>query len=344
MTINEKNKWLMPAEWQEHKSLWLAWPYDEITFPNRVKKVEQVYVQIISAVHITELVNLLVKDQETKEKVLELFQKENINSDRVIFHIIDYADTWIRDYGPIFVRNKETTQKAWVKWQYNAYGNKFPDLRKDNTVFLNLAPAINVPGIEANIVMEGGAFEVNGKGAVITTEQCLLNPNRNPSLSKEEIEDYLRIYTGAEKIIWISEGIVNDHTDGHIDDVAKFVSSNTIVCGYEDDLNEPNFPILRSAYDKLSGETDQDGNPFTIVKLPMPHFNYDDGTKAPASYANFYIGNGVVLVPTFNDINDSKALQIIQSLFPDRSVTGIDCTNLIYGGGAIHCITQQEPL
>ncbi len=334
----------MPAEWQEHKNLWIAWPYDPLTFPNRVEKVERAYLQIITAMHTSEVINLLVRDMSTKEKVLALFQKENISLDRVLFHCVDYADTWIRDYGPTFVRNIETTEKSWLKWRYNAYGNKFPDLLKDNTVFSALAGDMIDPMIETNIIMEGGAFETNGKGTLLTTQQCLLNPNRNPSLSKEEIEDSLKTYLGVKKVIWLTEGIVNDHTDGHIDDVAKFVNAQTIVCAYEEDMNDPNFAILDAAYKTLTQETDQDGNPFTVIKLPMPHFNYDDGTKAPASYANFYIGNGVVLVPTFNDSNDAKALEIIGSLFPDRIVVGIDCTDVIYGGGAIHCITQQEPL
>ncbi len=262
---------------------------------------------------------------------------------RVIFHIREYADVWIRDYGPTFVRNQVTSSKEWIKWIYNAYGEKFPMLTMDNAVFRYLEKSIHANMIDVTLVMEGGSFEVNGKGTLITTEQCLLNPNRNPSLSKKEIEEYLKIYVGAEKIIWLKDGIVNDHTDGHIDDIAKFINSHTIVCGYEDDLNEQNFSILRNAYETLIQETDQDGNLFTVIKLPMPHFNYDDGTRAPASYANFYIGNGVVIVPTFNDINDRKALEIITGLFPDRTVIGIDCIDLIYGGGAIHCITQQEP-
>jgi agmatine deiminase len=170
-----------------------------------------------------------------------------------------------------------------------------------------------------------------------------LNPNRNPDLTKKDIEDYLKRYTGVEKIIWLKEGIVNDHTDGHIDDFVKFVNPTTVICAYEDDQNDPNFAILDEAYQTLIRSTDQDERPFTIIKLPMPHVLYDDGTKAPASYVNFYIGNGVVLVPTFNDPNDAEALRIIGSLFLDRTVVGIDCSDIIYGGGAIHCITAQEP-
>ena len=196
---------------------------------------------------------------------------------------------------------------------------------------------------EPEIILEGGAVETNGEGTLLTTEQCLLNPNRNPGLSKDDIEKYLGDYLGAKKIIWLKEGLVNDHTDGHIDEMARFADKNTILCAYEDDPKDPNFSILEANYQLLQKATNQDGKPFNLVRLPMPHMVYDNGEKAPVSYANFYVGNAVVLAATFQDPNDEQALQILQNQFPDKKVIGIDCCDIIYGGGAIHCMTQQQP-
>ena len=338
-----QNTYTMPAEWEKHAGIWLAWPYDAITFPNRVVKVERVYVEIINALYTSEKVNLLVTDLPMLERVENELQVNGIDTTKISLHIAPYADVWLRDYGAIFAKDNATGTGAWVKWQFNAHGNKFPDLLKDNLVFPYIQDSLSAPIVEVPVVMEGGSLEVNGVGTLITTEQCLLNPNRNPTLSKEQIEGYLNHYLGAKKIIWLKEGITNDHTDGHIDDFVKFVDANTILCGYEEDAHHPNFKILDEAFQTLTNSTDQNGNSFEVIKLPMPHMLYDNGDIAPVSYANFYIGNEVVLVPTYADQNDIKALEIIQSKFTNRKVVGIDCRDLIYGGGAIHCITQQEP-
>ena len=312
----------MPAEWEKHTATWLAWPYDPITFPNRVEKVEKVFATIIHHLQHNELINLLVLNKDMKQRATEL-----LYSHKIIFHTVDYADVWIRDYGPIFLKNNS----ACVKWKYDAYGKKFPDLLKDDKVFYKIK--LNSM-LTPNIIMEGGAIEVNGHGTLITTEQCLLN--RNPHLNKQQIENYLKKYLGVTKIIWLKKGIINDHTDGHIDEIARFVNKNTILVAYEQYPNDPNFEILNNNFNILQ-------NSFNLVKLPMPKINYDDGKRAPASYANFYIANKIVLVPQFNDKNDKIALDIIQSQFPKRKAIGIDCTDLIYGGGTIHCITQQQP-
>jgi agmatine deiminase len=267
-----------------------------------------------------------------------------VNLSKVNITITEYADVWMRDYGPIFLKNQTTNELAWVKWVYNAYGKKFPDLLKDNEVFLKLRTNIDKRMFETGIVMEGGAVELNGQGTLITTEQCLLNPNRNPRLTKEEIETYLKDFYGVKNIVWLKEGIINDHTDGHVDDCVKFVDASTIICAYEENENNPNYNILKNNYEALTKSLDQKGQPFKLIKLPMPHVNYEDGSLAPASYINFYIGNKTVLVPTFEDPNDSKALAVIQECFPERQVVGINSVELINGGGTIHCITQQQPL
>lgn len=343
LSANNMSTYVMPAEWEKHEAIWLAWPYDHDTFPVDFEGVVSSYVKIIKYIHTSEKVNLLVLNQETKEAIIVRLKEEEIDINQIIFHVTEYADVWTRDYAPLFVRDMEKGTGAMIKWIYNAYGKKFPELLKDSEVFPMLKNSIDMPFIETGIVMEGGSLEVNGKGTLITTEQCLLNPNRNPDLTREKIEEYLVKYLGANHIIWLKEGIVNDHTDGHIDDVIKFVDAQTILCAYEDDESDPNFKILDANYKVLEESLDQDGNPFRLIKLPMPHINYDDGEKAPASYANFYIGNSVVLVPQFNDPNDEKALEIISVLFTDKRIVGIDCSAIVYGGGTIHCMTQQEP-
>lgn len=330
----------MPAEWEQHKATWLAWPYDEITFPDRVEKVEQLYALIISHLSSNEIVNLLVLDKAMQTRVKALLAPYEIKLDNIIFHLINYADVWMRDYWPTAVINNN--KFAWIKWRYNAYGNKFPDLLPDDRAFEQIKLSVDMQNVVADIYMEGGAIETNGAGILLTTEECLLNPNRNPQLDKKTTEEYLKKYLGVNKIIWLKKGLLNDHTDGHIDEIARFVNPNTIVCAYANDRRDPNFEILDENFRILQAASDHNGNLFNLVKLPMPKISYDDGEQAPASYANFYIANKVVLMPTFAHENDVVALQIIQKLFPERKVIGIDCTDLIYGGGTIHCITQQE--
>ncbi len=359
-----------PAEWEKHSAVWLAWPYDETTFPGRIKKVEDIFCQIIKHLYENEGVELLVLDEKMKSKAEKMLVKEGINISKISFHVTNYADVWLRDYGPVFIKNNQTHELAWIKFRYNAYGKAddpyFTDLLKDNQVFFNLRGTIDRRMFEPGFIMEGGAVEVNGQGALITTEQCLLNPNRNPSLTKIDAEKFLTDNLGVKKIIWLKEGLFNDHTDGHIDEIARFVAPNKIVCAYEDDHNDENFKILDHNHSTLQKATDQDGKPFQIIKLPMPHMRYKSGhtvhaeihkdscqknektkdteqEKAAVSYLNFYIGNSAVLMPTFKDKNDAKALEILQSLFPDRKVVPIDCTDIIYGGGGIHCMTQQQP-
>jgi agmatine deiminase len=334
----------LPAEWEKHSAIWLAWPNDETAFPNLMKEVEQDYCQIIKSLEDSEKINLIIT-LDKNERVKKLLQDSGINLNNITFFNADHNDVWVRDYMPTFVVNQNEVRA--VKWNYNGYGKSddpyFVNLLKDNQVFPEINKNLDFKIFEPNIILEGGAIEVNGKGTLITTEQCLLNLNRNSNLNKEQTEKYLKDYLGVNNIIWLKEGLINDHTDGHIDELAKFVNSNTIVCAYEDNKNDPNFSILDDNFQTLENSLDHDGNKFNLIKLPMPHMNYDNGEKAPVSYTNFYIGNSVVLVPTYKDPNDQKALEIIQSCFRDRKVIGIDCSNIIYGGGAIHCITMQQP-
>ena len=342
--MNEKNpNYMMPAEWEPHEAIWLAWPYDEITFPDRVEKAEDVFVEMIKALEGSERVELIVLDEEMKERAREKLTAGGVGEDAVRFHVTDYADVWLRDTGPIFVRNG-SGGKVLTKWIFNSWGGKFPELLKDGEIPGKIARWKDLPLVNAEAIVEGGAIDVNGAGMCLTTEQCLLNENRNPEMTKADVEKFLGDYLGVRKTIWLGDGLLNDHTDGHIDELARFVSRSTIVCAFEDDEDDENYAALRANYEILSAATDLDGKPFNIIKLPMPHVTYDDGEKAPVSYTNFYIGNAVVLAPVFNDGNDRQALEILAQCFPGRKLVPIDCSDIIYGGGAIHCMTQQEPL
>jgi len=260
----------------------------------------------------------------------------------VSFQIVDYADVWFRDYGPTFVANRETGSLAMVHWIFNAWGEKYPELMRDTRIPLTMNRDMALPVFTPGIVMEGGSIEVNGRGTVITTEACLLNPNRNPDLSREDIEAYLEAYIGAGHVIWLKEGIAGDDTDGHIDDIARFVDPTTVLCALEENEDDVNYAPLKENYEILKRSTDQDGTPLTVIPLPMPGAVGGED-RLPASYANFYIGNTIVLVPVFGHPNDEVALARIRQAFPDREVVGIDCTAMVPGFGAIHCISQQQP-
>jgi len=337
----------MPAEWEKHSAVWLAWPYGDITFPNILNEIEQSYCQIIKAIEDSEKVKLIVLNESEKERISKMFIVYGIKLDNITFYTIpDYADVWVRDYAPITLFNKKNTKLAFVKWNYNAYGKEddpsFVDLLKDDKVFSNILNESNHEIFKPEIILEGGAIESNGKGTLLTTEQCLLNKNRNSELDRSRTEIYLKAYLGIENIIWLKDGLINDHTDGHIDEIARFVNPNTIVCAYEKNKKDSNYVILVDNYKTLKKSRDENGKKFKVIKLPMPHMNYDNGEKAPVSYTNFYIGNSVILMSIFNDPNDKKAMKIIKSLFKKHKVIGIDCSKIIYGGGAIHCITMQD--
>jgi agmatine deiminase len=337
----------MPAEWERHEAIWLSWPYDLDSFPE-IEAVEKAYLVIIKAIHSGEIVNLLVKDELMQSDVVNRLRDEGVDLHRVHFHVINYADVWFRDYGPTFVVNRENESNdagksvAAVNWIFNAWGEKYAELMSDSRIGSLINEDLKMDCFQPGIVMEGGSIDVNGCGTVLTTEQCLLNKNRNPALSKEEIEGYLKNYLGVRKVIWLKEGIAGDDTDGHVDDIARFVSPTTVLCAYEDDPEDENYLPLKRNYELLCGETDQDGCPLKVIKLPMPG-RVGAERRLPASYANFYIGNDVVMVPVFGHKNDKKALKIIQGAFPDRRVVGISCWEMVHGLGTVHCISQQQP-
>lgn len=329
----------MPAEWHPHHSTWLTWPKNPETWPDRVTQVEQIYLEMISALTPHEIVNLLVDDEETEQMLRG--RCSEATASRVRFHHLQTVDSWIRDYGPNFLIGPNG-EGAFNDWIFNAWGNKYELFKQDNTVPQRLEAFLKMKRFSPGIVLEGGSIEVNGAGCVLTTEQCLLNPNRNPDLSREEIEKYLKDYLGVTKVLWLGEGIAGDDTDGHIDDIARFVASDVIVCAVEDDPADANYEHLQDNLKRLRSMTGVNGKPFEVVTLPMPGTVV--GTeRLPASYANFYIANNVVLAPVFGHANDQRAVDTLQRLFPTRQIVPINCEPLVWGMGTIHCVTQQQP-
>jgi agmatine deiminase len=337
----------MPAEWERHEATWLAWPHDRVTFPRRVQKVEERYAEIIKAVHADETVNLFVTGTKMRAKVQRLLRAHRVNLSRIRFFVWDYADVWFRDYGPTFIRN-EAGNIAMVHWNFNAWGGKYEDLIRDGHIPYFISEKLRMTYFRPGIVLEGGSIDVNGAGSVLTTEQCLLNEKRNPGRSRSDLERYLAEYLNSPHVIWLKSGIAGDDTDGHIDNLARFVSPSTVLCAYEPDERDENHVALKENYDILLESKDQDGAPLEVVKMPMPAVKRTSlrgrNRRLPASYLNFYIANGAVLAPVFGQKSDDEALGIIRNVFPDREVVGIDCSDLVYGSGALHCITQQQPL
>ena len=336
----------MPAEWEPHIGTWFTWPRPEgISFPGKYETVPPVYAELVRHLVQVEEVHINVWNQEVEALVRETFGALSVPLARVFFHHFQAYEPWCRDHGPIFVvrDNNGRRERAVVDWGYNAWGGKYPPYDLDDAVPRHVARYRNLPLFSPGIVMEGGSIEVNGRGTLLTTEACLLNPNRNPHLSREQIEQYLGDYLGVSHFLWLGEGIVGDDTDGHIDDITRFVNPTTLVTVVEEDPADENYPILQDNLRRLELFKDQDGQPLRIVQLPMPHAISFEEQRLPASYANFYIANGLVLVPTYRSPNDQRALEILQREFPDRRVIGIDSTELIWGLGSFHCISQQEP-
>lgn len=311
-----------------------------------LQEVEAIYLRMISALLMGEKVHLLVDNAKTAKRVTQRLETKRTSTRNLLFHRAKTVDTWIRDYGPIFIKSGK--ELAFTKWVFNAWGGKYSDLARDNGVVDKLSFLKAYRRFDPDIILEGGSIDVNGRGALITTEQCLLDPNRNKNLSGGQIEAYLKKYLGVRKIIWLKEGIEGDDTDGHIDDMTRFVDSTTVVMAVEPDTTDENHKILDENLKRLKRSSDQHGRKLKVIEFPMPGRvgegrSDTEHKRLPASYANFYIGNRVVLVPVYSHANDKRALQILRKLFPGRKIIGIECTALVYGLGSIHCVTQQQP-
>lgn len=331
----------MPPEWAKHDSTWLSWPKNPLTFPPEiVSKVEAAYVAMIEALAAGERVDLLVDDARTEDRVRSM-----LSAKRVAFHRIESADVWIRDYGPTFVRKGGRARGvAAIKWEFNAWGGKYDDLLPDNETGLEVARSTGLRIFEPGVVLEGGSIDVNGRGSILTTEQCLLNKNRNPELGKAQLERLLHDYLGVETVVWLGEGVAGDDTDGHVDDIARFVNEDTVVCMAEPDAGDANHAALKKDRAVLAAHKDKEGRRLEVVTIEMPRAVEGDGSRLPASYANFYIGNSAVLVPVFGDARrDSAALETLSECFQGRKIVPVDCRELVYGFGGIHCVSQQQP-
>jgi agmatine deiminase len=336
----------MPAEWEPHVGTWFTWPRPEgISFPDRYDTVPPVYARLFRELIRVEQVHLNVWDAQAEEQARLALSRSGLALDGIQFHHFPAYEPWCRDHGPIFLVRDTNGQRerAVVDWAYNAWGGKYPPFDLDDAVPQHVARLRNLPLFTQDMILEGGSIEVNGQGCLLTTEACLLHPNRNPELTRIEIEQRLRDYLGVTQILWLGDGIVGDDTDGHIDDIARFIDPVTIATVVEEDPSDANYSLLQDNLKRLEKFRDLAGNPFRILQLPMPGTIEFEDQRLPASYANFYIANGLVLVPTYRSPNDARALQILQEAFHGRRVIGIDSTELIWGLGSFHCISQQEP-
>lgn len=336
-----------PAEWAPHAGTWISWPRPEgISFPGFYHRAIRDVARVVDAISTFEPVFINVPNANCERIVRDTLRAAGTRLSKVTFHHIPTNECWARDHGPAFVQRtrRRRVETAVVDWGFNAWGGKYPPWDADDAVPTRVAGALGLPVFHADIVMEGGAIDVNGEGTLMTTTSCLLHTNRNPGKSKAEIESYLKAYYGQRHVVWLGEGIAGDDTDGHVDDLARFIDPRTIVTAVEADSADANFKVLADNRKRLAKARDADGRPFTVVELPMPRPVVFEGQRLPATYVNFLFVNGGLLVPTFGDrARDRAALSTLQRALPGRRVVGVDCRALIWGLGAIHCLTQQQP-
>lgn len=336
-----------PAEWTRHAGTWFSWPRPEgISFPDKYHTVPANLAAIIREIEPRERVNINVPNANWEFIVRQQLKEGGCKLKNVKFWHNLTNENWCRDHGPAFVIKKagKVRKRAIVDWGFNAWGGKYPPYDDDDVLPTRIATAYKLPVFYPGIIMEGGSVEFNGAGTVLTTTDCLLNKNRNPDLDKLQIEQYLKDYYGQKHVCWLTGGIEGDDTDGHVDDLARFISPHKVVIAVEEDPRDKNYKPLRSARKQLDNLRDQDGKPFEIIEIPMPRPVVFDDQRLPATFVNFYFVNGALLVPTYRDRkNDKRALAILQDHLPRHKVIGIDCVELIWGLGSIHCLTQQEP-
>jgi agmatine deiminase len=342
----------MPAEWEPHEATWLAWPHEASDWPGKIAPIPWVYGEVVRHLARGEVVRILVPDAVTEKKAAALLARVGVERARVQFFRVPTDRSWTRDTCPLFVTD-EVGRVAMTNWRFNGWA-KYPNHKKDDAITDRLAkrlkmtqwkPTIGVGGKALRVVLEGGSIDVDGRGTILTTEECLLSPvqARNPGATRQQIERALCDHLGGRKVLWLGNGIAGDDTHGHVDDLARFVDPRTVVVVTEDDTADPNYGALRENRARLEGMTNADGERLRIETLPMPSPVLLDGVRLPASYANFYVANTVVLVPTFNDPRDREALAILARLFPTRAVVGIHAVDLVWGLGTLHCMTQQQP-
>jgi agmatine deiminase len=339
----------MPAEWERHEATWLAWPHELTDWPGKFAPILWVYAEIVRHLARVERARIFVEDRDAETRARGVLKKAHADLAAVEFIRVPTDRGWIRDFGPIFVKNEKNGEVAATHWLFNAWA-KYDNFKKDSVAFTHanrhLKHRVWQPHHRGHrAVLEGGSIDVNGRGTLLTTEECLLSPvqARNPGVAREELEKIFRDNLGATHVVWLKNGIAGDDTHGHVDDLARFVNPATVVTVVEEDQSDANHAPLQENLALLQTMRDQDGQPLRVETLPMPAPVFFAGQRLPASYANFYIANKVVLVPTFNDPNDRIALNKLSSLFPGHEIVGIACRDLVLGLGTIHCMTQQEP-
>lgn len=330
----------MPAEWSPHAATWLSWPHNRASWPGKFEPVPAIWAELARTIARFEPVHILAGGQSLLAEARSLLG----DAIRITLHDIPTNDAWMRDHGPTFLVGPPELPAALVDWEYNAWGGKYPPFDDDNRVPRLIAERLGYRRFVPGIVLEGGAIEPNGRGTILTTESCLLNPNRNPGLSRQQVESYLADYLAAPHVLWLEGGMAGDDTDGHIDQLARFVNERTVVVAVEDDPQEENYEPLQDNYRRLQTMSDQDGRPLEVIPLPMPRPLYFEGQRLPAGYLNFYLCNGAAIVPIYGESADARVLEILQTLLPERQVVGQMAVDLVLGLGAFHCITQQQPL
>jgi agmatine deiminase len=343
----------MPAEWELHEGTWIGWPHNASDWPGKFAAIPWVYAEIVRLLSQRENVHILVHGEAEQRRAESILKRAGANLAQVSFHQWPTDRVWLRDSGPIFVKNP-AGQLAITDWKFNAWA-KYDDWRLDDQVPAHVAKLLGkqrwqptvilADGTNHRIVLEGGSIDVNGAGTLITTEECLLSEvqQRNPGVSREQLEAGFRDYLGIEQVLWMDRGVAGDDTHGHVDDITRFVGPATIVTAVESNTADENHAPLAENLARLKASRTPDGKQWTIVELPLPRPVVFRGQRLPASYANFYIANGLVLVPTFHDPSDRVALGILAELFPDREVVGIHSVDLVWGLGTLHCMTQQQP-
>jgi len=343
-----EHSYRMPAEWETHAATWIAWPHNPNDWPGKFLSIAWVYADIVRRLSRVETVHILVDDAAAEKRARSVLKRSGANLAQVSFHQWPTNRVWTRDSGPIFVR-KADNSLAVTNWKFNGWA-KYDNWQLDDQLPNRVADLLDIPAWtptigEHRVVLEGGSIDVNGAGTLITTEECLLSEvqQRNPGISREQLEKIFHDYLGIDQVLWMNRGIAGDDTHGHVDDITRFVAKNTIVTVTEPNRADDNHLPLAENLDRLKSARNPDGQPFEVVELPMPAPVVFEGQRLPASYGNFYIANGLVLVPTFNDPNDRKALNILADLFPSREVIGLHCGDFIWGLGALHCMTQQQP-
>lgn len=338
----------MPAEWEQHASTLLAWPHNKNDWPDKFAPIPWVYGEIIRYLTQHERVRLVVKNEQQQAQAADICERAHVDMDKLDVHILPTNRIWLRDSGPIYVKDAKGKRhlldfrfNAWAKYANHKLDDKVPELLNEH----DKLPRIQPMHKGRRVVLEGGSIDVNGKGTLLTTEECLLSDIqcRNPGFTREDYETVFATYLGISNVIWLGHGITGDDTHGHVDDLSRFVDANTVVTVTEKNKKDDNYAPLQDNLKRLKAARDQDGKPLNVVELPMPKPLVFEDTRLPASYANFYIANGIVIVPTFNDPMDRVALSILAELFPKREVVGIHAVDLVWGFGTLHCMSQQEP-